>query len=86
MDGEARKYPIELSHPGIWTDSYDIKLPAGYTVDETPDPVKVDLPFASYRSSVVKQVEVPAAQAPEFRKLEDAIVTDEKGMAVLKKK
>ena len=99
MDGEARKYPIELGHPGIWTDSYDIKLPAGYTVDEIPDPVKVDLPFASYHSSVaakgdvlhfeseyvVKQVEVPAAQAVQFRALEDAIVTDEKGMAVLKK-
>jgi hypothetical protein len=98
-DGKARKYPVELSHPGIWTDSYDIKLPAGYSVDETPDPIKVDLPFASYRSSVavkggalhfereyvVKQVEVPAAQVAEFRKLEDAIVTDEKGMAVLKK-
>jgi hypothetical protein len=99
MDGEARKYPIELSHPGIWTDRYDIKLPAGYAVDEIPGPVKIDLPFASYRSSVtakggvlhfereyvVKQVEVPAAQAAEFRKLEDAIITDEKGMVVLKK-
>jgi Domain of Unknown Function with PDB structure (DUF3857)/Transglutaminase-like superfamily len=99
MEGKARKYPIELRHPGIWTDSYDIQLPAGYAVDETPDPVKIDLPFASYHSSVsakgdmlhfereyvVKQVEVPAAQAAEFRKLEDAIVTDEKEMAVLKK-
>jgi len=100
MGGEARKYPIELSHPGIWADSYDIKLPAGYTVDEMPGPVKIDLPFASYRSLVsakgdvlhferkyvVKQVEVSAAQAAEFRRLEDAIVTDEKGMVVLKKK
>ncbi|HEX8710743.1 MAG TPA: DUF3857 domain-containing protein [Terracidiphilus sp.] len=99
MDGEARKYPIELNHPGTWTDSFDIKLPPGYVVDETPDPVRVDLPFASYRSSVaakgnvlhfereyvVKQVEVPAGQAAEFRKLEDAIISDEKGMAVLKK-
>ena len=99
MDGEARKYPIELSHPGIWTDSYDIKLPAGYGVDEIPGPVKLDLPFASYRSSVavkggvlhfnreyeVKQVEVPAAQATHFRKLEDAIMADEKGIVVLKK-
>ncbi len=99
LDGEARKYPIEFSHPGIWTDSYDIKLPVGYALDEIPEPVQIELPFASYRSSVaakgdvlhfereyvVKRVEVPAAQAAEFRKLEDAIVTDEKGMAVLKK-
>jgi hypothetical protein len=99
MEGKPRLYPIEMNHPGVWKDSYDIKLPAGYAVDETPDPVKVDLPFASYistvaakgdvlhyeREYVVKQVEVPAAQAAEFRKLEDAIVSDEKGMAILKK-
>lgn len=99
MGGEARKYPIELAHPGIWTDDYDIKLPPGFRVDEAAAPVKVDFPFGSYHSSVatkggmlhfereyvVKQVEVPAAQAAEFRKLEDAIITDEKGMAVLKK-
>ena len=99
MEGKARIYPIELTHPGMWRDSYDIKLPDGYAVDETPDPVKVDLPFASYSSSVaakdgllhyereyvVKQVEIPAADAEEFRKLEDAIVSDEKGMVILKK-
>jgi hypothetical protein len=99
MDGKPRLYPIEMSHPGVWKDSYDIKLPAGYAVDETPDPVKVDLPFATYSSTVaakgdvlhyereyvVKQVEVPAADAAQFRKLEDAIISDEKGMAVLKK-
>lgn len=100
MEGKPRMYPIELSHPGVWRDSYDIALPEGYAVDETPDPVKVDLPFASYRSSVsagkgtlryereyvVKQVEVPAADEAEFHELEDAIVNDEKGMVVLKKK
>lgn len=99
MDGDARKYPIEMGHPGIWRDSYDIKLPSGYAVDETPQPVKVDLPFASYSSTVaargdvlhyerefvVKQVNIPAAQAPAFRELEEAIIRDEKGMALLKK-
>jgi Domain of Unknown Function with PDB structure (DUF3857)/Transglutaminase-like superfamily len=99
MDGDTRKYPIELSHPGVWKDSYDIKLPAGYVVDEAPEPVNVNFPFASYiskvaakgdvlhfeREYVVKQVNVPAAQAAEFRKLEDAIIVDEKGMAVLKR-
>jgi hypothetical protein len=99
MEGKPRIYPIEMSHPGVWRDSYDIKLPDGYAVDETPDPVKVDLPFASYSSTVaakgdvlhydreyvVKQVEVPADRAEDFRKLEDAIVSDEKGMAILKR-
>ena len=70
MEGKERIYPIELGHPGRWRDSFDIKLPDGYAVDETPDPV---------------QVEIPAARAADFRKLEGAILFDEKGTAVLKK-
>ena len=37
------------------------------------------------REYVVRQVEIPAAKAAEFRKLESAILADEKGTAVLKK-
>ena len=99
MEGKPRPYPIELGHPGRWRDSYDITLPPGYTVDETPDPVDIDTGFASYHSSVtargrdlhyereyvVRQVEIPPAKAADFRKLESAILTDERGTAVLKK-
>ncbi len=99
MENKTREYPIEIGHPGDWRDSFDITLPPGYVVDETPDPVNVDTDFASYHSSttakgnvlhyerdyVVRQVEIPAEKAAEFRKLESAIVFDEKGAAVLKK-
>lgn len=99
MAGKPRAYPIELGHPGRWHDSFDIAIPAGYVVDETPDPVDVDLDFASYKSHVttngnllhyerdyvVKNVETPAATAADFRKLENAILEDERGTAVLKK-
>jgi hypothetical protein len=99
MESKARSYPIEIGHPGRWRDSYDITLPAGYVVDETPDPIDVDMDFASYHSSVsakgnvlhyqseyiVKQVEIPASKADDFRKLEGAILFDEKGAVVLKK-
>jgi hypothetical protein len=34
---------------------------------------------------VVRQIEIPPDQAASFRKLESAILTDEKGTAVLKK-
>ena len=68
-------------------------------VDEIPDPVDVDMDFASYHSAVtakpgvlhyereyvVRQVEIPASKAADFRKLEGAILFDEKGTAVLKK-
>src|ERR1700722_12053558 len=99
MEGKLRIYPIELGHPGRWKDSFDIALPTGYVVDETPDPVDLDVDFASYHSTitakantlhyerefVVRQVEIPADKAGAFRKLESAILTDEKGTAVLKK-
>ena len=99
MEGKPRAYPIELGHPGIWRDSYDIALPAGYAVDETPDPVNVDLDFASYHSAVtakanqlhyereyvVRAVEIPAGRVADLRKLESAIMSDERGTAVLKK-
>ncbi|MGH9605375.1 MAG: DUF3857 domain-containing protein [Terracidiphilus sp.] len=99
MDGKPRNYPIEIGHPGSWRDSFDIALPPGYTVDETPDPVDLDVKFAAYRASstvkgnvlhyereyVVRQLAIPASETADFRKLEDAILQDEKSMAVLKK-
>ena len=99
MESKTRKFPIEIGHPGLWRYSYDITLPAGYVVDETPDPVDVDMDFASYHASatakgnvlhyemvyVVRQVEIPADRADDFRKFESAILSDEKGTAVLKK-
>lgn len=99
MEGKPRIYSIELGHPGRWLDSFDITLPPGYVVDETPDPVNLDLDFASYRSSVsakgnllhyereyiVRQVEIPPAKAADFRRLESTILSDEKSAAVLKR-
>lgn len=99
MEGKPRLYPIELGHPGRWRDSFDIALPEGYVVDEMPDPVNIDLDFASYHSSlsakgnlihyeneyVVRDVEIPPSQADNLRKLANTILTDERGMAVLKK-
>jgi hypothetical protein len=99
ISDKPRSVPIDLTATGDWRDSFDITLPPGYVVDETPDPVDVDTDFASYHSSttakgnvlhyqrdyVVRQVEIPADKAGEFRKLESAILFDEKGSAVLKK-
>lgn len=99
MAGKPRDFAIELGHPGRWRDNFDIALPAGYTLDEAPDPVNVDVGFASYsakvtaqgnmlhyqREYVVRQVEIPPAKAADFRHLEGAILEDEQGMVVLKK-
>jgi hypothetical protein len=99
FDDKPRTLPVDLAATGHWRDSFDITLPPGYVVDETPDPVDVDTDFASYhaattakgnvlhyeRDYVVRQVEIPAEKAHDFRKLESAILVDEKGTAVLKK-
>jgi hypothetical protein len=99
FDDKPRTLPIDLEATGRWRDSFDIAVPTGYVVDETPDPVNVDVEFASYKSAVsvkgnllhyereyvVRQVEIPATKAMDFRKLERAILADEKGTAVLKK-
>ncbi len=99
FDDKPRTVPIDLNATGRWHDSFDITLPPGYVVDDTPDPVDVDADFASYHSAVtakgnllhyereyvVRQVEIPATKAADFRRLESAILTDERGTAVLKK-
>jgi 1-acyl-sn-glycerol-3-phosphate acyltransferase len=99
FDDKPRTVPIDLNATGRWHDSFDITLPAGYVVDETPDPIDVDVDFATYHSTVtakdnklhyereyvVRQVQIPADKAVAFRKLESAILSDEKGTAVLKR-
>ena len=99
FNDKPRTIPIDLGASGRWHDSFDITLPAGWVVDEMPDPVDVDLDFASYHSKVtskgnelhyereyvVRQVEIPASKAGDFRTIESAILSDEKGTAVLRK-
>jgi hypothetical protein len=99
FDDKPRVYPIDLGATGRWHTTFDITIPPGYVVDETPDPVSLDLDFASYHSSVtakenllhyereyiVRQVELPPAKAADFRHMESVILSDEKNAAVLKK-
>jgi len=99
MQGKPRTYAIELGHAAHFRDSFDIAIPAGYVVDETPDPVDVNFDFASYKSSVfvkgnllhyerefvIKDVEISAGEASNFRKLQSTIMNDERSTAVLKK-
>lgn len=99
MEGKPRRYPIELGHPGRWHTSTDIALPEGFKVDEVPDPVKLDVGFASYTASVtaesgkvhyeseyvLRDVEIPLTSAADFRRLEETILSSEDGTVVLKK-
>ena len=98
-DRKPRLVPIDLRETMQSTDSYSIHLPPGYTVDEIPDPVKLDLGFASYesrskldgdtlhytRTYTVREVSLPADRYPDVQKLAAAIAADEDSRAVLKK-
>jgi hypothetical protein len=100
MDRKVRKVPIDLRSTRRIQDDFTIELPDGYAVDEIPEPVKVDVGFASYESSsemkgntlhyqrtyTVKQVSLPAEKYEELQKLAIAIETDEQNHAVFKKK
>ena len=50
LTNTARRHAVVLeSH--AYTESVNIKLPAGFDVDELPDPVKLDTAFGSYSTS-----------------------------------
>ena len=51
LSGAAtRKYPVVLES-NAFTETVRFKLPAGFAVDEVPDPVKIDSEFGSYTAS-----------------------------------
>jgi len=99
-DKKARVYPIDLGAAREVKDDYEIELPEGYVADELPDPVKIDMGWASYestskvegnklhytRSYVVRQVELPAEKYGEVQRLASVIGYDEQNNVVLKKK
>ncbi|MBW8869502.1 MAG: DUF3857 and transglutaminase domain-containing protein [Acidobacteriales bacterium] len=99
-DKKTRVYPIDLGAAREVKDDYEIELPAGYVADELPDPVKIDMGWASYESAskvegdklhytrtyVVRQVELPAEKYEEVQKLAGVIGYDEQSNVVLKKK
>jgi hypothetical protein len=99
LDDKPRKVPISFEDVGTWSDDFDVKIPTGYAVDDVPDPVNVDMGFATYHSEVKaadgalhykreyvrKKVELGADDYGKLRKLETAITTDENSDAVLKK-
>jgi transglutaminase-like putative cysteine protease len=99
VDHKKRKVTIDLQQTMHASDDYDIEIPAGYVVDELPDPVKVDMGFASYESSTVvegtklhytssytlRQVSLPPEKYPELQRLAGLIESDEQGRAVLKR-
>ena len=99
LDHKPRHLPIDLEQTMQVIDDYTIELPAGYVVDEMPEPLKLDLDFASYRSELevkgnilhykrsftLKDVELPAERYADLQKLAGVIAADEENQAVLRR-
>jgi len=98
-DMKHRSLPIDLRETMQAKDDYEIDLPAGYTVDELPPAVNLDLGFASYTSTTeqkgntlhytrtytVREVSLPASKYADVQRLASTIIADEQSSAVLKK-
>ncbi len=99
IDRKQRKFTVDLGETMQAHDSFDIELPEGYTVDELPDPIKLDVGFASYESSTllqghtlhysrtyrVNQVTLAPDKYPDLQKLVSLIASDEDSRAILKR-
>jgi transglutaminase-like putative cysteine protease len=99
QERRPRRYPIELRRTSRETDTYEIEIPQDYKVDDVPDPVKIDVGFASYQSKVevegtkirywreyvVRDLSVNADHIADWRKLQGVIGSDEASAVVLKR-
>jgi hypothetical protein len=99
VDQRRRTIPINLYQTMQEHDEYDVELPTGYTVDELPGPLKLDLGFAAYesvsevkdgklhytRTYTVREVTLPPEKYPDLQKLAAVIGIDEHRSVVLKK-
>jgi transglutaminase-like putative cysteine protease len=98
LEGKPRKLPVAFSHPTSESDVIDISLPTEYVMDEMPQAVKYDYPFAAYKSETkvaehglhysrtyeVKDVEVPVQQLEDLKKFFREIADDERAYTILK--
>ncbi len=99
LEGEERKHPVVFPAATLHTDIFEIALPAGYEVDEIPEPVEMDFGFAEYKSEVtvegkvlhyrrnyaIKDVQIPTERLEELKDFYRRIAADERSTAVLKR-
>jgi hypothetical protein len=97
---EPRKYAVEFGGPMRNVDSVEIKLPAGYEVDELPAAADAEYSFGSFHSKCevkdgallytrtleIKELSVPVDKLAQLKTFYRIIATDERNTAVLKPK
>ncbi|HKP85630.1 MAG TPA: DUF3857 domain-containing protein [Blastocatellia bacterium] len=99
LTGTERKHPVVLQS-NAYSETVTVKLPAGFDVDELPDPVKMDAPFGNYTTSyvvkdgklnftrtlVVRNATIPVADYAQVRGFFEKIRVAESLPVVLAKK
>jgi hypothetical protein len=99
LSGPTRKYPLVLESLGF-SETVRIKLPAGFDVDELPDPIKIDSEFGTYAASyeikdgqllytrklVQRAATIPAEKYAEVRSFFGRVHASEEAPVVLARK
>ena len=90
--------PVVFDGPRRDSDSVEITMPAGFEVEDLPEPVSVDYGFASYHSKTevsgnvltynrtleIREPNVPLSKVNDLKTLYRIIASDEKNTAVLR--
>jgi hypothetical protein len=98
LEGKPRKEPVVFSYATSESDVIDISFPPEYTIDEIPQSVKYDYPFAAYESATrvaehslhytrnyeLKDVRVSVERLEDLKKFFREIADDERAYTILK--
>jgi len=98
LEGKPRKQPIAFAYATLENDAFDISLPDEYAIDEMPQTVKYEYPFASYKGEThveghvlhykrtyeLRDVRIPVERLPDLKKFFREIADDERAYTILK--
>ncbi len=99
LETDLRKQPVEFEYAASETDTWEIAVPAGYSADELPKPVKLEYSFGTYSSNtavqgnslkytrnyVISEINIPVDRIEELRAFFRKIDEDERSYTVLKR-
>ncbi len=99
LERKPRHLPFQFEDASRETDVYEFDLPKEYAVDDVPEPVKVDMGFATYQSKIEvigtklkysrefvrREVLLKPGQTEALRKMQGIIGADENVAVVLKR-
>ena len=98
LEVKPRKQPIVFPNATSESDVLEVSLPAESSIDEVPEIVKYEFPFANYKSETtvsdhklkysrtyeLKDIRIPLGKIEDLKKLYSGIADDERGYAILR--